>query len=115
MRHYRQTSASRDAAAERRAQAMQAAGFTPRPAPVTLPPILIDLRGAGGPHWRAEHAPGTCRWRVYDADTGARVMVAQIGGIMTEAHKRTPRLRSERACGSQTAWTERDELDAAAA
>lgn len=84
----------------------------PRPAPVTLPPILIDLRGAGGPHWRAEHAPGTCRWRVYDADTGARVMVAQIGGIMTEAHKRTPRLRSERACGSQTAWTERDELDA---
>lgn len=114
MRHYRQTPASRDAAAERRAQALRDAGFADRPAPVTLPPILIDLRGAGGPHWRAEHAPGTCRWRVYDADTGARVMVAQIGGIMTAAHKLTPRMLSERACGSLTAWTERDELDAAA-
>lgn len=96
--HYRYRSgASRDAAAERRADAERAAGIPDRLAPVTLPPVLIDLRGAGGPYWRAEHAPGTCRWRVYDADTGARVMVAQIGGVMAAAHKAVPRMLSMRA------------------
>lgn len=97
MKYRHRSGASRDAAAERRAAAERAAGIPDRPVPVTLPPVLIDLRGAGGPHWRAEHAPGTCRWRVYDADTGARVMVAQIGGVMAAAHKAVPRMLSMRA------------------
>lgn len=99
MRYRIRTPAERDAAAERRAAALVAADYVPDPGPVTLPPIILDLRGAGGPHWRAEHAPGTCRWRVYDADTGERVMVRQIGGIVAEAHRRTPRMLSMRACG----------------
>ena len=39
-------------------------------------------------------------------------MVAQMGGVIAAAHRRTPRMLSERACGSQTQWTERDEVDA---
>lgn len=99
MRYQHRSPAARDAAAERRAQALADAGHMPDPGPVTLPPVLIDLRGAGGPHWRAEHAPGTCRWRVYDADTGARVMMAQIGGVITAAHRAVPRMLSMRAAG----------------
>ena len=97
MKHRHRSPASRDAAAERRAQARRDAGIPDRPAPVALPPVLIDLRGAGGPYWRAEHKPGTCQWRVYDAGSGERVMCGQIGGVVSAAHKRTPRMLSERA------------------
>jgi hypothetical protein len=100
MHHYTHRSpAARDATAERRAQAERDAGIPDRPAPVALPPIVLDLRGAGGPHWRAEHKPGTCRWCVYDADSGERVMVAQAGGIIAAAHKRTVRVLAEQAAG----------------
>ena len=97
MRYRYRTPASRDAQAERKAQAARDAGIPDRPAPVALQPVLIDLRGAGGPHWRCEHKPGTCRWLVYEADTGERVMCCQIGGIISAAHKATPRMLSERA------------------
>ena len=94
MKHYRRTPASRFAQAERKAQAERDAGILDRLAPVTLPPVLLDLRGAGGPYWRAEHKPGTCQWRVYVADTGVRVMSGQIGGVIAAAHKATPRMRA---------------------
>ena len=99
MKYRYRSPASRDAAAERRADAQRAAGIPDRAAPVQLEPVLLDLRGAGGPYWRAEHMPGTCRWRVYDAGTGARVMVAQIGGIVASAHRATPRMLSVRTTG----------------
>ena len=67
-----------------------------RPALVALPPLVIDLRGAGGPHWRCEHKPGTCQWRVYEATTGERVMIAQVGGIISAARKATPRMLGTR-------------------
>ena len=99
MKYRHRSPASQDAAAERRADAQRDAGIPDRPAPQQLAPVLIDLRGAGGPYWRAEHMPGTCRWRVYEAGTGERVMVAQIGGIVAAAHKATPRMLSVRASG----------------
>ena len=83
-----------------------------RPAPITLPPVLLDLRGAGGPHWRCEHRPGTCQWRVFDADTGERVRCGQIGGIISAAHKATPRMSAADDAGGYSA---RDEADAATA
>ena len=94
MKFRRRTPAQRFAAAERKAQAERDAGIPDRQAPPLLPPLLLDLRGAGGPHWRCEHRPGTCQWRVFDADTGARMMCGQIGGIISAAHKATPRMRA---------------------
>ena len=96
MSYRRRTPAQRFAAAERKAQAERDAGIPDRPAMVALQPLLIDLRGAGGPHWRCEHKPGSCQWRVYEADTGERVMCGQIGGILTAAHRATPRMLSAR-------------------
>ena len=112
MKYRRRTPASRFAQAERKAQAEREAGIPDRPAPVALPPILLDLRGAGGPHWRAEHKPGTCRWCVYEAATGERVMCGQIGGVIAAAHKATPRMRAEVVMDGYSA---RDERDAAVA
>jgi len=100
MSHYRITPASRDAAAERRAQARRDAGIPDRPALVSLPQITLDLRGCGGPHWRAEHKPGTCQWRVYEASTGERVMAGRIGGVISAAHKQTPAMLAERICNA---------------
>lgn len=111
MHYRRRTPESRFAQAERKAQAERDAGIPDRPAPVALPPVLLDLRGAGGPHWRCEHKPGTCQWRVYDADTGDRVRCGQIGGIIAAAHRATPRMRSADDAGGYSA---RDEADAAA-
>jgi len=96
MHYRRRTPAQRLAAAERKATAAREAGIADRPALVALPPLLIDLRGAGGPHWRCEHKAGTCQWRVFDADTGERVRCGLIGGIIGAAHKLTPRMLSAR-------------------
>jgi hypothetical protein len=112
MHYRRRTPASRFAQAERKAQAERDAGIADRVTPPLLPPVLIDLRGAGGPHWRCEHKPASCRWLVYDADTGARVMCGQIGGILTAAHKATPRMRP---ADDEDGYSARDEADAAAA
>ena len=94
MKYRRRTPESRFAQNERKAQNERDAGIPDRPAPVSMPPLLLDLRGAGGPHWRCEHKPGTCQWRVYEAETGARVMCGQIGGIISAAHLATPRMRA---------------------
>lgn len=112
MHYRRRTPASRCAQAERKAQAERDAGIPDRPAPVALPPLLLDLRGAGGPHWRCQHKPGTCQWLVYEADTGARIMNGQICGVIAAAHKATPRMRAADDSGGYSA---RDEADSAAA
>lgn len=95
MHYHRRTASSRLAQAERKAQAERDAGIPDRPL-VQLQPMLIDLRGAGGPYWRAEHKAGTCRWLVYDAQTGARVMCAKAGGVISAAHKMVPAMLAER-------------------
>lgn len=76
---------------------MRDAGIPDRPALVALPPIMIDLRGCGGPYWRAEHKPGTCQWHVYDVGTGARVMRCQAGAMVAAAHAAVPRMLSARS------------------
>ncbi len=89
MRIRYRSSASKDAARERLADAQRAAGIPDRE-PDLRPGGEIDMRWCGGPHWKCERVPYKVAYRVTDAVTGAYVMRGPPKAILAAARERTP-------------------------
>lgn len=113
MRFHRRTSASRFAQAERKAEAMRAAGIPDRE-PDQRVTWWVDLRPIGGPWWRCVPRPGHVSYFVYAEPGGERVMCGPAKTILGRAAAALQRPISERnrITGGYSA---QDEIDAAAA
>jgi hypothetical protein len=96
MRYRLRSSASRYAAAERKAQAQRDAGIPDRE-PDQRVTWWIDLRPIGGPWWRCEPRIGYISYLVYAEPGGERVMCGPPKTILARAAALLPRVMSARA------------------
>lgn len=100
MRTYRHaTAAERDARAERRRAAAEAAGIPPRTDDDRRQPLSIDLTGAGGPCLRLEPIPMRCAWRARDTGTGTIVARGALKAILHSIADAMPRPIGRRRLG----------------